>query len=395
MVAGQHEVKDPDEKDHVACDVIRYILSTGLSLTMLLVIVWGIGIGEAVLPGPPVVHYIIFIFCVILLAYLEGLQVAILALEGMSSDAFSEHYPRAAQLHDKVNEGKNVRRFLIGRQFFVIFVVYLTAQVTTFPDLPRLGIPDVIFFIFIQTGLPGALIVLAFGQLLAQLIAATHPVHILNLPGAMWVLYLTLGLEYSGVTHFSWLITTTAKRIFGLDKKNPMTLDTLRTEFGCNTVASSWLLNPNSTNLVISWKDVCESAARAKEEGVQVHIDSIELPQSGEGKAEKEWPATPRPEQYPTPQAIVESLVKAEKPVPRFLLPPYHPMHIPPHVVATSLIYRGQWNDEMDPSWMFNVGAAADPVAPIIHSCSPVSSTPEPSAPEPQGVAAGSGRMTC
>jgi hypothetical protein len=35
----------------------------------------------------------------------------------------------------------------------------------------------------IQTGLPGALVVLAFGQLMPQLIAATHPITFMNMPG--------------------------------------------------------------------------------------------------------------------------------------------------------------------------------------------------------------------
>ena len=44
------------------------------------------------------------------------------------------------------------RRFLVGRQFFVIFVVFLTAQVTTYPTFPDMGMPEVLFVILIETG---------------------------------------------------------------------------------------------------------------------------------------------------------------------------------------------------------------------------------------------------
>src|SRR5687768_14931342 len=70
-------------------------------------------------------------------------------------------------------------RFLVGRQFCVILVVYLTAQITTFPSLPDMvgghrarfeplspaqGLPRWLFFLLIETGLPGVLVLLAFGQ---------------------------------------------------------------------------------------------------------------------------------------------------------------------------------------------------------------------------------------
>ena len=47
--------------------------------------------------------------------------------------------------------GLNVQRFLVGRQFFVVFVVFLCAQLTTYPDMPTLGVPN-IFFIIVRSG---------------------------------------------------------------------------------------------------------------------------------------------------------------------------------------------------------------------------------------------------
>merc|ERR1719397_1404508 len=76
--------------------------------------------------------------------------------------------------------GLNVQRFLVGRQFF------------------------------------GVLVVLAFGQLMPQLIASTHPITFMNLPGANFVINLCLGFEAVGVTHFSWVLTFITKWIFGL-----------------------------------------------------------------------------------------------------------------------------------------------------------------------------------
>lgn len=39
-----------------------------------------------------------------------------------------------------------------------------------------------------------------------QLIASTHPTVIMNLIGSKQVIYLTLILDWIGITHFSWLL---------------------------------------------------------------------------------------------------------------------------------------------------------------------------------------------
>ena len=116
--------------------VIRHVFSLWLSGSALLVIIIGVSGKHAVMPGNPLVLFLIFLACVTLLGYLEGLQVAILALEKMDCAVFRESHARGYRLISKCKEGRNVERFLVGRQFFVIFVVYLTAQITTFPDLP-------------------------------------------------------------------------------------------------------------------------------------------------------------------------------------------------------------------------------------------------------------------
>jgi hypothetical protein len=99
---------------------IKYILSSVMTLTYFTYIMWGIWTNQAVLPGPGVVHFFIFAFCMTLVAYLEGLQVAILACEHLDPMPMREIYPRASKLMASVKRGNNVERFLVGRQFFTV-----------------------------------------------------------------------------------------------------------------------------------------------------------------------------------------------------------------------------------------------------------------------------------
>jgi hypothetical protein len=198
---------------------IKYAMSSALTVTYLVYIMWGIWTNQAVLPGPPVLHFIIFCFCLTLVAYLEGLQVAILNCEHVDPERKKESHPRAYKLMTSVREGNNVERFLVGRQFFTIFVMTLMAQVTSFPDISHLSIPSAVWFIFISTGLPGAMVVTTIGSLQPQLLAAKDPWNFMNLRGSYSTLMLCYALEWTGIcTHFAWmLIAILRKTLFRSD----------------------------------------------------------------------------------------------------------------------------------------------------------------------------------
>jgi hypothetical protein len=222
--AGVHQMEkgpSPNSKSlvDVASTYAKYLLSSALTITYLIYIMWGIWTGEAVLPVPSVAHFLIFCFCMTLVAYLEGLQVAILAVEHDDCEVFRESHPRAHKLMKSVKQGNNVERFLVGRQFFTIFVMTLIAQVTTFPMISHLGINSVVWFILIQTGLPGAIVVTTIGSLQPQLLAAKDPWKFMNLYGTNAVLQLCYGLEETGIcTHFAYmLIAICRKTVFRSD----------------------------------------------------------------------------------------------------------------------------------------------------------------------------------
>mmetsp|Transcript_6406 Transcript_6406/g.12304 ORF Transcript_6406/g.12304 Transcript_6406/m.12304 type:complete len:493 (+) Transcript_6406:47-1525(+) len=198
---------------------LKYAFSSAMTVTYLIYIMWGIWTHQAVLPGHFVFHFIVFLFCLTLVAYLEGLQVAILNCEHVDPEKRKESHPRAYKLMTSVRQGNNVERFLVGRQFFTIFVMTLMAQVTSFPDISHLGVPDVVWFIFISTGLPGAMVVTTIGSLQPQLLAAKDPWNFLDLYGSNSVLNLCYGLEWTGIcTHFAWmLIGILRKTVFRSD----------------------------------------------------------------------------------------------------------------------------------------------------------------------------------
>merc|ERR1712142_477798 len=233
-------------------DYLRYVFSTIITFISIAIICFSIAKGYAALPGHPVMHYILLVFVIILLAYLEGMQIAILALERSSTSTFRHRKKAYVSMNLALkNNGHNVQRFLVGRQFFVVFVVFLCAQLTTYADLSLSFMPQWLFVMLIQTGLPGALIVLAFGQLMPQLIATTNPITFMNLPGTWSVLQLCLCFEAVGVTHFSWVLSGTVRFVFTMGAKEYIEVSVKDIEVSARGRASKFRGNRLRSSVII------------------------------------------------------------------------------------------------------------------------------------------------
>ena len=192
----------------VVLTYIKYIISSVATIVYLVYIFWGIWTNQAVLPTHPAVHFLLFCFCMLMVAYLEGLQVAILAVVDEDHEPYRLSHPRAYNLMKCAKEGTNVDRFLVGRQFATIFFMTLIGQVTTFPNISNLGIPKAVWFIFIQTGLPAAVVVTTIASLQPQLLAAKDPWLFMDLYGVYSTLKFCHGLEFTGIgTHFAYMLT--------------------------------------------------------------------------------------------------------------------------------------------------------------------------------------------
>ena len=183
----------------------------------LLVVVACISIANqyCILKIHPVALFILLIIALTWLAYIEGLHYSVVCLEKRDMSSYTEMYPLACQNHAKVNTTEKVKKFLVGRQFFVIFVVFLIAQITSFPDIPKDfgGMPEALVTVLFQTGLPGIAIVLTYGQLISQLYAEQYVMSFSNLLGCNFVTNVCLGAEYIGICHFSHLLFQTAARL--------------------------------------------------------------------------------------------------------------------------------------------------------------------------------------
>jgi hypothetical protein len=107
------------------CERIKLMLASIGVFLLVLVIFVGIAFQHNVLKINPAANYVIMFGCLLLLAYLESLHYAVVAVEKWDMKLYADRFPRAVKCHKWVNTPEKVKR----RQFFVMF---LLAQTTTF-----------------------------------------------------------------------------------------------------------------------------------------------------------------------------------------------------------------------------------------------------------------------
>lgn len=212
------ETKDDNHNGLVQriCENLKLFISFGLVNIFVLVAFAGIALSYCVLKLHPAANFILLFFALVLLAYVEALHYAVVAVEKWDMEQFADRFPRAVKCHKLVDTPEKVKKFLVGRQFFVIFVVFLIAEITSFPDIPNnfAGLPPTMVLILLQTGLPGIALVLTYGQLVSQIFVEEFTMQFLNYYGCEFCIRLSLGAEYIGICNFSWFLFHSTSRLF-------------------------------------------------------------------------------------------------------------------------------------------------------------------------------------
>jgi len=170
---------------------------------------------------------LLFITVLFWLGVMEGLQVALVELKRQDPETYKHSHPHAYKLGQMAAKRDNVERFLMGRQMFVVFIVFFAAKLTTIHSESEedflFPVPDWFRSIFLETGILACVLVVILAQLMPQIVAAKHPVAFLE----FWIMkpgyYACIFLESTGITHITWVISHCLAYLCGMqedDHKN-------------------------------------------------------------------------------------------------------------------------------------------------------------------------------
>ena len=214
----------PKERSHSvigsAIESIKYLYSTALLIFSVAIVMGAMfssqTVGTSTMGIPPVVAFFVFWFLICWLAMMEGGQGALVGLQPIDKALYAESHPRSLKNTTLAHKGDNMERFIVGRQFLVVLVVFLAnmmASATAGADL--FGLPQGVSAVFLDSNVALILTTIMLGQLTSQVNAANCMLDFINNYFMLFTTYLSLAIEMSGLLHAVYLVQIIFSKITG------------------------------------------------------------------------------------------------------------------------------------------------------------------------------------
>lgn len=146
----------------------------------------------------------VFLVLLVLLAAVEALHISVTLLRLKDLNAVRDKFPRTFAAHKIFRHEHGTERFLAGRQLFVITIVFFSAPLASFAQVPIAPgaerLPSIVRWLFLEKGMAGAFTLLWFAQLTPQFFANRRPVHFMNNLAISKLFSAALFVEAIGVT---------------------------------------------------------------------------------------------------------------------------------------------------------------------------------------------------
>lgn len=154
---------------------------------------------------------------IIWLTMVEGGQASLVGLPPVDMDLYKDTHPISWKCTSVTNKGDNLDRYLMGRQFMVVFIVF-TINMSGGPlsDAGRVfGMPDWVQKVMLGEGLAMILTTANIGQLTSQVNASHCMLDFINTYFAVFTLYVAMAIEATGLLHTCYLIQMTVANMAG------------------------------------------------------------------------------------------------------------------------------------------------------------------------------------
>ena len=188
---------------------IKYTYSLGLLAFSIHMIMAGIVAGQTPVAQPThwSVAFSITCFLIIWLGLLEGGQGSLVGLQPIHKGSYQDSHPMAHQCTTMAHAGDNLNRFIVGRQFLVVLVVFgMNLCCSVVKDAVIAGFSPTVVKVVLESGLAVMLITVILGQLSAEVNATNCMLDFINTPFMLVTTWLCLAIESSGLLHSVYLV---------------------------------------------------------------------------------------------------------------------------------------------------------------------------------------------
>lgn len=157
---------------------------------------------------------------------MEGGQGCLVGLKSVSKSKYKENHPKTYKCCKLSHRGGNLERFIIGRQFLVVLVIFLINMMgESIPGSNPLSLPRWVASVFLDNSLAIILTTIMVGQLPAQVTSSTSMLDFISNYAMLATIYTALFIELSGVLHSVYLVQMAFNRLSKktYDVKEPVT----------------------------------------------------------------------------------------------------------------------------------------------------------------------------
>lgn len=205
--SASHE--DMHDEKVTPLTIIKYVYSVGLLIFSVIIIMAAIFNEETKLSADvnPWLAFFVFWAAILWLTMIEGQQASLVGLPPVDFDLYKDSHPVTYKNTALAFKGDNLDRYLMGRQFMVLLVVFVINMCgSPNADAAILGLPDIVIQIFLGTGIAMILATCMIGQLATQVNASHCMIDYINNYFALFTLYVAMTIEFTGIMHSSYLI---------------------------------------------------------------------------------------------------------------------------------------------------------------------------------------------
>jgi len=169
----------------------------------------------------PAAAYILLWAAIIWLTMVEGGQASLVGLEPVDNQLYKESHPKAFKCTNITNYGENLDKYLLGRQFMVVIVVFcVNISGGPIDNATLWGIPSWVLGIMFQGGLAMIMLTCNVGQLMSQVNASLCMLDYTNNYFALLTLYVAMAIEFSGLLHASYVVQMLVNALAGKKLKS-------------------------------------------------------------------------------------------------------------------------------------------------------------------------------
>ena len=190
-------------------ELIKNVISTCLLIVSIAVILGLIFNEQTGLSSDthPAAAFILLWVAVLWLSVVEGGQASLVGLAPVNRDLYKDSHPTAYKCTTMAHDGDSLDRYLLGRQFMVVFIVFsINISGGPIADAELWGLPDMFLSIFLGSGLAMILFTTMVGQLNSQVNASHCMLDYLNTLANYFTLCVAMAIEFSGLVHASYVI---------------------------------------------------------------------------------------------------------------------------------------------------------------------------------------------